>query len=212
MTTNPWKPGEQAAVLVEIADGSRQVVGACLVLFEDAVCRLQLTRPLSEEQERPMMVSLGSGREQRFAPVVRSEQVEGELAVWTPSRWYRASDRRTHARYPVLLPATITSGDVSSPARCLDISLTGAAVETPFWRPEAFVLGVPHNGETLRVPCRSVSVQPFLGGIVIHAQFGEMEPAVKAQLSDLVSLAGQEFADAQLFLVGRANDSIQPLR
>jgi PilZ domain len=210
--TDPWLPGEQAAVLVEAADGSRQVVGASRVVFDDAVCRLRLSRALAEAHERPMMVSLGSGRAQRFAPVVRSEQSEGELSVWTPSRWYRASDRRAHPRYPVLLPATITSGDVSSPARCLDISSTGSVVETPFWRPERFVLSVPHNGETLCLPCRTVSVQPFLGGVVIHAQFDEVDACVKVGLGELVSAAGVEFADAQLFLVGRANDSIQPLR
>ncbi len=210
--TNAWTPGEHAALLVEAPDGTRTVMSASLLVFEETLCRLRLAEPLAEDRQRPMMVSLGMGREQRFAPVVQSEHHDGELSVWTPNRWYRASDRRAHPRYPVLLTATISSGDVTSSARCLDISAMGAAVETPFWRPDSFVLSITHDGHHLRVPCVTVSSAPFLSGTMIHAQFGPMDADTRARIDDLVTQAGAEFADAQLFLVGRANDSIQPLR
>lgn len=203
--------GSRGAILLESVDGSRRVVEVALRGRADCRYELDLGAPISVESEHPVMLSFGDGAEQRLAPVLESQCERTLIVVRTPSHWHRTSDRRARPRYPILVPCTMSLGEVSVPARCLDISLSGAAVETEFWHPREFSLGVPYRGSTVRIACRTAAVQASGAVIVVHAEFlGIHEP--HPALTELIALARQDFLDAQLFLVGRANDSIQPLR
>jgi len=197
---------------VEAVDASHRVISARLRHHEENCYEFILETSAVEGNERPVMVSLGDGREQRFAPILRSSQVDSVLTVWTPSHWHPRSDRRSKRRYPVLLPCRIRADQASAPGRCLDISLSGAAIETEFWHPSVFLLDIVHQGGRVSIPCRTVSVQLCGPMTIVHAQFVDAPESPKSAIAGLVNRARGNFLDAQLLLLGRANDGIQPLR
>ena len=209
--TTLWKSGERAAVFIEATDGERRAVGARLQRQAENVCELILEAPLRNGHEHAIVVSIGSGAEQQFAPVVKSQQNGQLLTIWTRGNWQAASDRRAHPRYPTLLACSIVSGDVSAQARCVDISLTGVAVETAVWHPQEFDLWVAPDGERVAIPCRQVGIESFLGTLLIHATFREVPPEARPTLIAWVSRAKSEFREAQRFLSGRINDGVPAL-
>ncbi|MGH2632984.1 MAG: PilZ domain-containing protein, partial [Tepidiformaceae bacterium] len=166
--------GSRGAILLESVDGSRRVVAVVLRANADCRYELDLEAPIAEETEHPVMLSFGDGVEQRLAPVLETQREGTLLAVRTPSHWHRTSDRRARPRYPILVPCTMSVGEVCVPARCLDISLSGVAVETEFWHPPEFSLGIPYRGSTVRIACRTAAVQASGAVIVVHAEFLEL--------------------------------------
>lgn len=209
--TTTWKPGEPAAVFVEATDGGRRAVGARLQRQAENVCELVLDAPLRQGHEHAIVVSIGAGRDQQFAPVMKSQQDGQALTVWTRGNWQAASDRRANPRYPTLLPCSIVSGNVSAPGRCVDISLTGVAVETAVWRPQEFDLVVVLDGAAVAICCRQVGTESVLGTLVIHATFRDVPAEARPALEAWVSRAKSEFREAQRFLSGRVNDGVPAL-
>lgn len=209
--TTAWEPGERAAVFVEATDGGRRAVGALLRRQAGNVCELVLEAALRKGHEHAIVVCIGTGSEQQFAPVVKSRQHGQVLTIWTRGNWQAASDRRANPRYPTLLPCSIISGDISAPGRCVDISLTGVALETAVWRPEDFELVVVLDGAEVAIPCRQVGIESFLGTLLIHATFREVSAEARPVLDAWVSGAKSEFHEAQRFLSGRVNDGVREL-
>lgn len=209
--TTAWKPGERAAVFVEATDGGRRAVDAILKRQAENVCELTLEAPLRDGHEHAIVVSIGAGCAQRFAPVLRSQLDGRVLTIWTRGNWQAASDRRSHPRFPTMQHCSIAAGGVSAPARCVDISRTGAAVETAVWRPQEFDLVVAPDGAKIVLPCRQVGIESFLGTLVIHASFRDVPVEARPVLEAWVARAKSEFREAQRFLSGRVNDGVTAL-
>lgn len=203
------KSGEPGTVLVEAIDG-RRAISARLQGNEGNRYELRLASPLAQP-EHPVMVSLGVGRDQRFASVSKSAQAGDVLTVWTPAEWYRTADRRREVRYPVWVPCLISAGNVSAMARCLDLSLSGAAIEVAAWHASEFSLEIGPRGNTMSIPCRVVSLQPCGPMTIVHSAFIDTTELPKPAISELVETARDDFLEAQRFLVERANDAVPRL-
>ena len=208
--SNSSMSGEPGTVLVEATD-SRRAISARLQRNEGNCYELRLASPVAEP-EHPVMVSLGVGREQRFASVSKSSQDGHVLTVWTAADWYRTADRRREVRYPVWVPCLLRAEKVAALARCLDLSLSGAAIEAASWDSPVFTLEIGPRGQAISIPCRAASFQPCGAMTIIHSEFVDTPELSKPALAELVDSARDDFLEAQRFLVERANDASSALR
>ncbi len=205
-----WLSGQPGAILLEAAAGSRRVVTARLHQNDGARYEFLLDGPINPGQEHPVMVSLGNGPGEQFAPVLRSTQDDTLLTVWTPGRWVSTCDRRGQRRYPLVLACTMYAGGMSAPGRCVDISLSGAAIETVSWQAPEFLLVLREAERAVCLPCRRVSGEQLGPVTVVHAAFGDIPEFSRPAFSELLAAVRAEFLVAQAFLAGRADDSLPP--
>lgn len=203
--------GDRGAILLESVDGSRRVLEVVLRSHTETCYELTLDGPIAGDVERPVMVSFGEGPAQRLAPVLEYSHAGRILSVHTPATGIGPPTAALPRVTPSSCPAPCRSAESPPRPAAFDISSSGVAVETEFWHPPEFALGIPYRGSTVRVACRTVDAQATGAVVVVHAEFVE-NAASHPALVELIDLARRDFLDAQLFLVGRANDSIQPLR
>jgi hypothetical protein len=154
----------------------------------------------------PVGVIAGGGHSERFAQVQAFTRGGDCLSLTALGSWRTAVHRRGTQRFPTFMPCWLEADGFVANGRCLDLSMRGAAVETHRWEQKRFILRLPWGDGFLHVPSEAVSIESMLGIVVVHTQFAEMPAESAAPLRDLVTMAHDEFLEAQRHLAGRCDD------
>ncbi len=198
--------GQRVALIVDRGE-CREVLAATVLRHAAGKLEVSLAGRPPGAAGRPVAVMVGDGAEQRFVPVLKSVATADSLLLETDRRWRLVFELRSAARYPTFLGCELVGAQTRRPGRCVDLSLTGAAIETVAWDEPAFTLVLDPERTAVSVQCEKVAVESFMGIVVVHARFRALPAETKRAIEALVVSARAEFAEAQEFLVQRADDA-----
>lgn len=199
--------GDRVAVLVDLGEG-REAVPAVVSGGRGRTVHLALEPAEGGLAGTPIALMVGNGGTQRIAYVHSSGLSPGGLTLTTDGRWRLTFDRRRERRYPMYLACWLNADGIVVLGRCLDLSQTGAALETQAWEAREFALVISDRGERASIPCETRSLEPVLRGVTVHARFKGMSPAARRVIEALIERARREFDSAQAHLAGRPDDAI----
>lgn len=191
----------RVAVVVE-SDGVRQTHPARVRRQSGRALELVFDEALPGGAVSVLAIHVGSGDAHRVVSVEGVMSGGQSTTVTTGRTWRRVSDRRGTPRYPTFVDCILHTHDRQVPGQLVDISLSGAAIETIEWSARRFMLEV----RGVAVPCEVVTLEPFMGITAIHARFLDLPEQARPAIVDLVAAAREEFDAAQHYLAERADD------
>jgi hypothetical protein len=194
-------PEARVAVVLE-RDGVRQTHPARVRRHAGQALEIVFDERLPDGVISVLAIHMGSGESHRVVAVEEVLVGEASTTVKTGRTWRRVTDRRGTPRYPTFVDCVLHAHDRQVPAQCVDISLSGAAIETVEWHAKRFMLEV----RGAAIPCEVVTLEPVLGICAIHARFLDVPEDSRPILDALVDAARDEFDSAQHYLAERADD------
>jgi hypothetical protein len=201
MSSDEMRPEARVAVVVE-RDGVRQTHPARVRRHDGRALELVFDDMPPGGAISVLAIHVGSGDDHRVVGAEGAVLGGPSTTVTTGRTWRRVRDRRGTPRYPTFLDCILHTPDRQVNAQCVDISLSGAAIETVEWAARRFMLEV-HG---VAVPCEVVTLEPFMGITAIHARFLKLPEEARPVIVDLVEAARDEFDSAQRYLAERADD------
>ena len=197
-------------VVITECDGQRESLPAYVLSAAGSVLELEIKADPRWAERRALGVIAEAPNGPLTATVADGVVSGSVLKLRLASRWRPSVDRRGSLRLPVHLSCELVSGENSTPGLCLDITLSGAAIECREWTEQVFRLRLASRSGPVELNCRAVNIETSLGGSVVHCAFRPMSLRTRAVLVDLVETARREFEEAQRYLATRADDPQLP--
>ncbi len=197
--------------LLTLAGGPASKPFRALVVASDAqdlVVRLEHA-PVQAPTEVLVIAGLEAGQRQARAIVHQVGPAEWRLTL--RSGWRTRLDNRLEPRYPLFEDAVvrISATGQSVPARLVDLSPTGAALEMGAWPGgRELVLYAEWDGRRLEIPCQCILPERTWLGTTLHCHFHGLDPAVEELLDRWVDDLRQTFERVQTCLVYRVDDPL----
>ncbi len=178
---------------------------------QDLAVRLE-EPPASVPGELLVVLGREGGQCQARATVLAVGPVDWRLTL--QSAWHARLDNRLAPRYPLFEDAVvrIPGTAVSLPARMVDFSTAGAALETAAWPGgRNLIITAEWGGRRVELPSQCVLSERTWRGATVHCQFagldGETESVVEGWVADL----RQAFEQVQTCLAYRIDDPWQAI-
>lgn len=129
---------------------------------------IEIAAPL--EPGTDVMLTCGPAGE-RVAMLARFREIRGDRATFVRQSPWRSVDTRAYPRFKTNLEASVLVRGTVTPARILDLSLGGMAIEVPsaLGADSVEVQAGPHAP---RIPCMVVSSHDKDGAHRLHVEFG----------------------------------------
>lgn len=200
---------QDAPVILMATDDPEALVAGALLRQEDSTLWVRVDEATKTLQVGQLVLAL---MQSSNAPLYAHAQVAAievdAVAVVLLAPFRAAANRRGEPRYPSLLAAIVhrDNGELV-PARVLDISRGGAAIELPSRDGDSgFELRLPLEGRTLALRCHVAGAEDAWNTTILHCSFVRTTPPQHAALDDLIRDLRRSFTRAQTFLASRIDD------